>query len=391
MKRILIFAAVLAVATGLYAQDAYYSVFSYDSFIPSVMINDRAVNLQHDLYPVYYSRVSATSDLRWVRANDSALAAFWTEKGDTILHVMTELSGIAWREQAFDIFLVRYFPSNGSPDPMVVPVGGMKLGDIIEAAPTGNIMRFNLIYQLSQRMLDQTIQPRYGPDDGVAYHPLMRYGPYRRDNLALLLAITVSDNILGMDSTKAAWQSAFWKRRSPGMDVFNKYFFGEWVLTPDHTLAEWIDNEPYGSHLVAVTRPPARPTAQQTVPHKFVEGLPLHGVLGMTVSIDSDGLLEIDTLDTYRLAYANGLRIGDRIRLVDGKRVKTARELVEAILDKLYDGGVTLQIMRGGDVQTLILRPIDMLPADEDSFYNDGYPTLDSSQIDTIDDYAPNE
>jgi len=391
MKRILFIAALLVLATGPFAQEAYYSVFSFDSFIPSVMVNDRAVNLQHELYPEYYGRVSATADLRWVRANDSALAAFWTERGDTILHILTELSGIAWRERAFDLFLIRYFPSNGSPDPLIVPIGGLKVGDITEAAPTGNIMQFNLIYQLSQRMLDQTIQPRYGGDNGMAYHPLMRFGPYRRDNLALLLAIAASENIIGIDSTKAAWQSAFWKRRSPGLQVFEKYIAPEWVLTPGNTLADWVNNEPYGSHLVAVTRPPTRPAGTTTGPRRFVEGLPLKGVLGVTVSIDEDGLLKIDTLDTYRLGYANGLRRDDRIRAVDGRRVRTARELVEGILANLYNGGVTVQIYRGGDLQTLILRPIDMLPPGEDTFYDNGYMSPDSTSIDTTDDYAPGE
>jgi len=391
MKTKVILAAILILASSGLAQDVFYSIFSYDSFIPSVIINDRMETLQRDLYPDHYGRYSAASDMRWVRSNDSALTAFWTEKGDTVLHILTELSGITWRENAFDICLVRYLPSRGTSNPIVIPLGGMKRGEVTEAAPSGRIMHFNLIFQLARRMLDQTVQPRYGGDYGIAYHPLMRSGPYRRDNLALLLTVATCENVLGLDSTRGALESAFWNRKTPGMEVFRKYLLNEWILTPDRPLADWIAEEPYGSSLVTVTRPPRRPDTGPTVRRAhFVEGLPLKGVLGMTVVVDEDGLLAVDTLDTYRLAYANGLQIGDRIRTVDQRRVRTSRELVERIYESLYDAGATLQILRDGDLMTLILRPMDLLPEDDegidDMYY---YPPLDSTTIDTIDDYAP--
>ena len=372
---------VLLVVSGL-SQEAYYSVFSYDGFIPDVKISDRTESLQRNIYPRYYGTHSVRADLRWVRANDSALVAFWEEKGDTVLHILTELSGIAWREPAIDINLLRYFPSVGNPSPLVIPVGGIMRGELIEAAPTGNLMRFNLIYQLAGRMLDQTVQPRYGSDYGIAYHPLLRHTPYRRDNLILLLAVATSENILGLDSTRNAYQSSFWKRRSPGFQIFEEYFRDAWVLTPDQTLADQVASVPYGSHLVAVTRPPSRSSpADDRSRQPFVEGLPLKGDLGVSLSIDEGGLLRVDTLDTYRLAYASGLRKDDRIRSVNDYRVRTPRQFVEKVLETLATGGATLQVQRDGELRTVILQPMTTGPENEEQYYLEDphYPDADTA------------
>ncbi len=370
----ILLALILAIPAG--AQDAFYSIFSYDNYIPDAQVTHSAVDLQTDLYPEYYGVYSARADMRWAASNDSDLVAFWESKGDTILHILTELSGIEWREPTLDINLLRYFPSVGTGNPLIIPVGGMKQDAIVEAVPSGKNMQLNLIFQLARRMLDQTIQPRYGNDYGIAYHPLMRHGPYRRDNLAFLLAVTTSENVIGLDSARDARQSAFWRNHFPGLEIFERYFLKNWILTPDRTLADWLADEPFGSHLVAATRPPRRPDLSEQQPtQKFIEGLPIKGVLGMAVSLDDRGMLMIDALDPQRVAYAGGLRAGDRIRSVNGSRVRTHKGLIEKILETLYDGGATLQIMRDGDIQTVVLRPLPQLPSDEEQYYYEDYLT----------------
>jgi S1-C subfamily serine protease len=86
----------------------------------------------------------------------------------------------------------------------------------------------------------------------------------------------------------------------------------------------------------------------------------------------------VDTIDVYRLAYACGLRIGDRIRSVNGYRVRTHRQLVERILEMLNDGGATLRILRDEGIESVVLRPIDLYHQEIEL-----YP-LDSLYIDTL-------
>jgi hypothetical protein len=371
--------AFLLVASTAVTQDTYYSIFSYQYSIPRVSVNNRSVSLQASLYPEFYQSHSAAHDMRWVAENDSQLVARWNTQGDTILHILTELSGIEWVEQDFDIYLVRYFPTLGADDPLVLPIGGVKRGDLIEAAPSGGSALLNLIFQLSRRMLSQTVQPEDSVFTWTAEHPLMRPGPYRRDNLAMLLAAATCQNIIGLDSTRDVYTSAFWQQHLPGRQIFEDYLLNKWILTPDRTLADWIAAEPHGSALVAATRPPRMQERPEGAGRKLhIDGLPLEGQLGLSVRIDEANYLVVDTIDVYRLAYACGLRIGDRIRSVNGYRVRTHRQLVERILEMLNDGGATLRILRDEGIESVVLRPIDLYHQEIEL-----YP-LDSLYIDTL-------
>ncbi len=377
---LVLFCLLLAVESE--SQDTYYSFYTYDGFIPQVSVNDRAASLQTSLLPQYYKSYAVRSDLKWLRENDTTLVNWWHLKGDTVLHLLRELSGLEWYETEFEIYLVRYHTSPGSGTPLILPVGGLQRGTLIEVAPDGNRQILNLVYQLSHRMLDQTVQPQTGIRLPVADHPLMRASAFRRDNLALLLAISVCQSLIGVDSTDAAYQSGFWKNHTPGRILFEKYFFNQWILTPDFTLADWIYQEPWSSELVRMTRPPRKEKRIVAGPRRFVEGLPIKGKLGFSVSNSSSGLLRVDLIDAYRLAYACGLREGDLVRRINGKRSRSHKALVEKILELLDEaGGATLQVVRDDRTIEVLIQPL-MLPIwnDEEEYY-DGYPVDDSSSV----------
>lgn len=367
------------------AQQTYYSIFSYDNVIPEVVINENSVALQADLYPEWYHSNSPVLDLRWVREHDSSLLAFWHSQGDTILHILTELAGIEWREPRLEIRLLRYFPSPGTSDPLIITMGGMKKGELTEAAPTGKVQQFNLVFRLAGRMLDQTSSADDSIFMGIAHHPLMRHSPYRRDNLAMLLAYETCRSVIGLDSTEAALASACWQRYAVGSEILKRHFLNHWILTPDQPLAYWLAREPYGSHLVAITRPPRPERRTTTEGVKFIEGLPLTGRLGFSVSIDENGYLMVDTIDTYRLAYACGLRVGDRILTANNARVRNHRKLVEKIIETLDQGGATLQVLRDDAHISVIIQPM-VLPVYEDYFDIDRMlpPDQDPSARDSI-------
>lgn len=345
---------ILSVATSLPGQRVMSLPFTFTGQIPEVRLNHSAVELQRALYPDHYQRFDARADVEWADDNDAALEEFLRVQGDTLLHLLSELSGIEWRERVLDFYVVRYFPSLGSPDPLVLPVGGMRRGELIEATPAGKVQKLNVIYQLARRMLDQPVS---GSVAGMANHALMRPGIYRRDNLALLLAVTAAGQVMGADSARDAWQSAFWRNHFPGMEVFERYFAGKWALTPEKTLAQWVLAESPSSELIDATRPPQR-SDRPDRPRAFVEGLPLKGDLGIAVSIHENGLLRVDELDPDRAAYAAGLREGDLIRTVDGARVQNHKQLAERVLERYEKGGATVQVIRNGNAQTFVLRPV---------------------------------
>lgn len=361
---------LVLLTTAALAQNTFYTIFSFDSYVPQVSINDRSVSLQASLYPKIYRERPAASDIRWVTEHDSALVSFWETKGDSALHILTELSGIEWYESEFDLYLVRYYPSIGSSDPLILPIGGIERGPLVEAAADGNRLTLNLIYQLSRRILSQVEKLKDPPYIALADHPLMRPSPYRRDIMAMLLAVATCQNLIGMDSTEGAYRSEFWKRQMPGRTIFESYLLNKWILTPDHTLADWILSEPRRSQLVTVTRPPRKqaPTVRAAV--SFVEGLPMKGELGFSVRIDQSNRLFVEKIDVYRLAYASGLREADRIRKVNGSSVRSHRDMILKILETLENGGSTLQIVRDNNYLEVVIRPM-MLPLWEDEEYLD--------------------
>jgi len=366
-----IFLLILIFGIEVEAQNTYYSIFNYDRFIPQVAINDNTLGFQRSLLPKLYINRSVAKDIRWVKQNDSVLTAFWQSKGDTVLDILSECSGIEWKEQSFNIYLVRYYPSLGSYDPFILPFGGIYRGSTIEAMPRGNRMILNLVYQLAKRILVQV----YQSNDSLAYalenHPLMKQTSFRFDNLAMLLALTTCQNIIGIDSTLDAFHSAFFKNKLPGRIILEKYLLNDWVLTPEHTLVDWVLSEPFNSPLVIATRPPRKNIDSNNLQRKkFIEGLPLKGKLGFSIKLNDHNQMVVDTVDVYRLAYACGLRANDIIRRVNGIMVRNQKQLVENILNNLDNGGATIEIIRDGQWQEVVIQPMEIPSTSEDSLYN---------------------
>jgi len=370
-----------------FAQIDQYDYNEY-STVPKVGINDRSATLQNSLFPDYYKTHSVRSDMRWVQRNDSALTAFWAENGRHILELLSDLSGISWYENEFDIHLVRFYTDIGEGEPVIIPTGGIRTGHLVESAPDGSRMRLNLIFQLAKRMLAQTNQPEDGVYHPVAGHPLMQAGPFRRDNLAMLLALVTGQYVMGLDSTYNAYQSAFWQEHFPGRDIFNQYILNEWILSTQHTLVMWISDEPYNSRLVQLTRPPRIVKKTTQVKREYIKGLPLKGQLGFSVKLNASNRLEVEQIDIERLAYACGLQAGDEIRQVNNVRPRNFKNLIERILAGLEENGAMLEVTREGQNLGVLIQPMEIFaPEDEDLFweeYEDPLVVPESLLIDTL-------
>ena len=361
---VLLFAMVLTTASAL-------SGYERGSKIPHVSIHDNSVPLQVSLFPDYYRNRSGIRDMRWVRQNDSAMVEFWEESGTYTLKTLAQLSGIPWVETDFNIYLVRHYPTAGSSEPLIIPVGGIRRGALVEAAPTGATMKLNLVYLLAHRNLAQITPPQDPLNRVVAHHPLMQPGPYRRDNLAMLLALVTCQQVMGLDSTYEALESPFWKQRTPGRRILEDYLLGEWILSSNRSIARWIAEEPHASKLVAITRTPQRSRrTNRDQTRVYVESLPLKGTLGFSVRRNELNLLLVDKIDVFRLAYACGLREGDIIRAVNGVRARTHKDLIEKIMAATDGGGATLQVVRENQVETVVIQTLDLPGIDDPSYWD---------------------
>ncbi len=157
--------------------------------LPGTVINDKAVSLQTSIYPTVYLDSTATTDMKWLIANDTDLVRFWHLNGDSILGALSLFSGVTWSDETLTLYFVRYYPSLGSAEPIILPINGIKIGPVTEAVPRGAVTQFNLIFLLAQRILQEGAVIGTTSAPILSTHPLMNPGPYFRDNLALVLAV----------------------------------------------------------------------------------------------------------------------------------------------------------------------------------------------------------
>lgn len=356
MKSILL--AVVAIFTLAWSLSAQPDNPGISIF--TITFDSHPVTLQESLYPSLYAASLVTDDLNWVDKNDSALVDFAQRSADSIFMALSAFSGIAWRDSSVEILLVRYYPSPGTADPMILPLGGIRVGALSEAIPTGAVQKLQLIYLLAHRILLQGLNPNAPTLPLLSNHPLMDPTPFRRDNLAFLLALAVSNRVLGPDSTKAAYQSPFWKRHFPGQEIFSQYLYRQWTLTNDRPLTRWLAEEVADSKLVEMTDVTIDQSSPTGVSNRrpAIEGVSSSGRLGFSVRIGSGGLMTVDKIDSGRAAYRSGLRSGDVIRTVDTKKPKNQKDLIELILDRLDAGGALLGVTRNGKSESVFLRPV---------------------------------
>jgi hypothetical protein len=326
------------------------------SGLPATTIIDRAVSLQTSLYPALYEDSTAALDMHWVSINDTDLVRFWHESGDSILATLAQLSGLSWREEVLPLYFVRYHPTLGSADPLIMPICGLKNGPVTEAIPRGAVIRFNLIYLLAGRIIEEGTAPNASSAATFARSPLAQPGPFFRDNLSLLLAYAVSQRVLGSDSTRAAYTSNFLKGRFPGKEFYERGLKDQWVLMPDKPLALYLVNEPDDSKLITMAYSLAANSDQPSTPRRMsIEGLPPKGQLGFSIRVGNSNQMIVESIDTLRIAYKAGLRKNDIIRSVNGQRVKLQRDLMEAVIDNL-ESGVTLQVSRNDKNESVFIR-----------------------------------
>lgn len=313
---------------------------------------DYMISLFPDDYPDRRATVSACST---ITAEAESLKTFWDEQGEFVLTYLSYYAGISWVEPEFDIYIVKYFPDYACHKPLTIPLAGRKNGDRISALPQGLSHYITLFQQLSKRLLEQAFLPG-GSVYYIAGHPLMRKSPRRFDNLANLLALHTLADFKDIDSVLAVFRSAHWKQREPGQEVLFNYFWDTWRLSGDSTLAFLVASEPYGSRLVALTRPQAAQTPRHSGWGNHQLQPPPGGKLGISVARDRSGFFRVVDIDSLKLAFASGLRQDDLIRNIEGSAPRTIKELFSLMLEYL-DQGVHVNIVRNDEADAVIIYP----------------------------------
>lgn len=316
--------------------------------VPQVAFIIDNFNLMRAFYPLHYkNEQEIRRDIRFVNRNDSTFYAVWNSLGYSILTTMTALSGIEWVEQDLKIHLMKYLPRDKLYSPALFPLEGIKTNNYVEAAPTGLHQLMNLIMLLSGRNIYQLFDPtsiQYYLGD----HPLLQQSGYRLDVIVTTLAMATAEHLIQPDSLELIVATESWKRHNPGWNTYENHFRHDWILTSETPLVSYLANEPYNSSLVNLTRPPriARPKHEDSMVNEPVVLSAGGGRLGFSVIKTPRGLFEIVDLDSLGLGFASGLQIGDLIKRVNGEVVRSARDLMGKIINKLDSDGVYMIVLR---------------------------------------------
>ena len=314
--------------------------------------------LQESMYPEIYSRESSSKDMAWVRKNDSLLESFVTQFGDSMMASITRLTGFLLPPSDVRVHLVRFYPSTGSGYPIIVPLGGVRSSDRTVALPSGNRQLFNLLYQISRWAVAEAAGDSR-VKGSIVDHPLMRPGAWQSDNLSMLLALTLGEQFFGVDSTHAIWQSPFWRQKFVSWDACNLYLRTNWKLTAEKPLLRWLDDEPWDSDLVRAFAPP-RPESQLATAVTINTDIPLEGLLGMILVSEEKNIYRVEQIDSTRLAFACGLRQGDKILRVGTETSPNQLHLMGKILEGYDRGATTIYIKRGNKTLPIIIRPMKL-------------------------------
>jgi len=327
--------------------------------LPVLTIETQNQFLMRSFAPDFYSNErQIASDIRWVKRNDSAFVALVDSLSDSIMAMIEDYSGIKWIEPTIRVHLVKYASVEGMYNPLVFPLQGIKKKHYDEVIPTGYHQLFNIVKYLAGRNLMQADLPGKTRLH-IADHPLMQKTSYRFEVMALTVAVTAAQSIIPPDTLENIFSSGIWKRHNPGWPLYQDKFADNWILTPDTPLVVYLAEEPYSSPLVYATRPPKLIRQQETTdvseePVKMSAG---GGELGFSVFKNDRKYLEVTSIDTTKLAYLSGLRIGDQIKRVNGEYSRNARDLMGRILDKIDNDGVYLIIVRDDEETGLLLMP----------------------------------
>jgi hypothetical protein len=314
--------------------------------------------LQESTYPEIYNRESSSPDMAWVRKNDSLLESFAAQYGDSLMTSITRLTGFLLPPADVRVHLVRYYPSAGSGNPLIVPLGGVRSSERIVAMPSGNGQIFNLLYQISRWAVAEAAGDSR-VKGSIVDHPLMRPGAWQSDNLSMLLALKLGEQFIGLDSTNAQWVSPFWRRQFVSWDACNIYLRGVWKLSAEKPLLRWLDDEPWDSDLVKSFAPPRLEIAEGATA-AVDRAMPGDGLLGIVLKSEERNVYLIEKVDPSRLAFACGLRQGDRILRVGTESSPNQLQLVGKILEGIDRGATTVYVKRTSKTLPVIIRPMKL-------------------------------
>lgn len=315
--------------------------------IPDVTVVGNSPGLAFAMYPEFYRTIddAAAADSTFRSATIIETEVFWEKHGKQILTLVSDLSGLPWKEKSFPLYLVEEAPSWGISDPLVYPIQYWRRGDLVRMAPVGDARAFVMAYLLAQRIFLQLPDGK-GPE--VLKHPLFERGLGTRDVMANLVAYWTTVEIFGEKPAIDFVKNSGFMLESPGLNLISSKFLPGWRLSKKKPLVQWVKEEPVDSDLVKEAKG-FRASLGIPALEGRKPGTPDRGLIGLRPRITPDGDVVVWAVEPGKLAEKAELQPGDIFVRVGGVTVTNSRDVMLRMVGVLKnDEAVPIEVERDG-------------------------------------------
>lgn len=294
--------------------------------------------------PEYQSAVAAVDrdradpedDARWAERRAKDLTEFYGENGARLLRLLSEYAGVRWPYEDIQVYGLRYFPTLSIEYPLTIAVGEIRDGGARQEVPGGDFLILTLAHQITHYLLDPPPGTSAAGRPRVLDHPLMEEGSYRREALVNLVAYRALEDLWRRERLGRARREPLWASYNPE-SAFVDSLAARWTLSPSRPLVSWLQQEDEDGPLVRLAErlEASRGPASETDVSGGGQGT--RSMAGNEVGLDlgqsAEGRLFIAFIDPRSPADAAGLRSGDVVLTIEGRRFTSAAEAMRVLRD----------------------------------------------------------
>jgi hypothetical protein len=304
-------------------------------------------------------RRDPADDVRWAERRAESLTDFHAENGGRLLRLLSEYAGLDWPYREIEVYVVRRFPTLSIQYPLTLAVGTIEQGQGRQEIPGDDFLTLTFAHQITHYLLDPAPEPlgAYRPE--ALDHPLMEEGNFRRESLINLVTYRALEDIWGAQRLRRARQEPLWESYNPEA-AFVDSLENRWNLSRSRPLVSWLLQEGREGRLVKL--------AEQLESSRSGGGRDGAGAggdaragdrqgpvsmagseVGFDLGQSAEGRLFIAFLDPTSPAEAAGLRPGDVVLTVEGRRFASVSEAMRTVRDAWRaNGEVNLSVERQG-------------------------------------------
>lgn len=278
----------------------------------------------------------AVDDARWAERRAEPLTDLFASDGTRLLDALADYAGVPWPYEEIPVYGVRRLSTLSIQYPLTLAVGEIRQGESRQEIPEGDFLVLTLVHQLTHYLLDPP-PPALGAERPDALeHPLMEEGNYRREAVVNVVAYRALEDLWGRERLRRATADPLWASYNPSAALVDT-LRARWAVSRSRPLVTWLLQESPTGELVQRAERLEEARGEVRTDDVAVGDEPSGTASGSDVGLDlgqtAQGLLFIAFLDPRSPAEAAGLRPGDIVVTVEGRRMTEPREAMVVVRD----------------------------------------------------------